>query len=64
MLDSHCENLWSDNSGNGMGCHTTSDYGEENGVLAKKLIISQQRLRSNILSLWIKNSLINDENAS
>ena len=25
-MNSHCENLWTDNSGNGLGRHTKEEY--------------------------------------
>ena len=41
--------------------HPTADYGAAANFPSKKLIISQQRLKSKNLSLWIKNSLTTDE---
>ena len=43
-----------------MGSHFTADYGSEEDVSYKQLIISQQLHRPKMLSLWIKNSLTTD----
>ena len=57
MIDSHCRNLWAKNSGEGMGRISTADYVSAPDDTAKQTLISQQRLRSKILVLWINNYL-------
>ena len=44
-----------------MGIQPTSDYGAESYDGEKHELISQQLLRSKVLSLWINNSLTTDE---
>ena len=61
-MDSHCGILWYDNSGADLGCHPTKNYAEGLDNAEKQAIISQQRLRSNMLGLWINNSLTTDYN--
>ena len=56
-MESHCETMWEDNSGSGLGRHLTSDYGTAADDDEKQALIYQQPLRSKITSLWIKNSL-------
>ena len=64
MVESHCENMWSNNSVAGLGRHPTADYGAAADFPSKQLIISQQRLRSEMLILWIKNLLTTGEKFS
>ena len=45
MVGSHCENMWSNNSGEYLGRHPTSEYVTEVDVPAKQLIIAHQSLR-------------------
>ena len=56
-MDSHCENLWADNSGSGIGHKNTSYYGGAEYVASNQVIIYQQHLIFNILSLWVKSLL-------
>ena len=60
MVDSHCEVMWANNSVVGLGCHPIEDYGSAVDFPVKHIIISQHRLRSNMIGLWIKKSLTND----
>ena len=60
MVDSHCEILWGDNSGSDLGCHPIANYAAGLDDTEEQSIITQQRLRSNIIFLWIKNSLTTD----
>ena len=60
MVNSHCEIMWDNNSGAGLGSHPKSDYGSAAGLPDKQGIITQQRLRPKILILWIKISLTTD----
>ena len=60
MVDSHCEILWYNNSGAGLGHHPTADYRASSDDTENQSIIDQQHLRSNILSLCINNSLTTD----
>ena len=60
MVDSCCENMWANNSGEGLGHHLTAGYGAAAEVPSKQLIISQHIIRSKMLSLCIKNSLTTD----
>ena len=60
MVDSHYEILWADNSGADLGHHPTSKYSAGIYDAEKQAIIAQQRLRSKMLGLWIKNSLTTD----
>ena len=46
MVDSQFENLWDTNSGSGLGCHPTEDYGAETYVPRNQAIIYQQSLSS------------------
>ena len=59
---SHCETLWTYNPGAALGHHPTEDYAEGLTNSQKHGIIDQQRLRPNILSLWIRISLTTDAN--
>ena len=54
---SHCENLWADNSGSGIGHKNTSYYGGAEYVASNQVIIYQQNLRFKILILWVKSLL-------
>ena len=56
-MDSHCEILWADHSGAGLGIHPTAIYEAGLDDPQNQAIISQQRLRSKMLGLWIKNYL-------
>ena len=60
LVDSHCEILWNDSSGAGLGHHPTSDYGSASNNASNKSIIAQRSLRSNMLGLCIMNSLTTD----
>ena len=60
MVASHCEILWADNSGSGLGIHPTSNYGAGLDDPEKQAIISQQRLSSNMIGLCINNYLTTD----
>ena len=60
MVDSQCEILWANNSGEIVGHHPIANYGESGYVPAKQEIISQHRLRPKMISLWIKNSMTAD----
>ena len=57
MVDSHYEILWDENSKANLGRHPTENYAAGLYYAYKQSIISQQRPRSNILVLCIKNSL-------
>ena len=57
MVDSHCEILWAENYGSDLGCHPTTNYSAGLYDVAKQSLINQKRLRSNMLRLWIKNSM-------
>ena len=59
MMDSHCEILWVDNPGAGLGHHTIADYGATANNAENQSIIAEQILRYKMLGLWIKNSLNN-----
>ena len=61
MVDSHCKIMWADKSGSGLGSHPISNYGVEIYNSEKKAAIAQQRLRSKMIGLWIKNSLTTDD---
>ena len=45
------------NSGVNLVCHPTEYYGSEVDDIENQALISQQSLSSNLISLWIKNSL-------
>ena len=53
--------MWANNSETGFVHHPASDYGAAEDVPENQEIIAQQRLRSKILSLCIKNSLATDD---
>ena len=57
MVDSHCEIVWSDNSGVGLGSHPTVNYGAGLDNPEKQAEFYEQRLMSKMLDLRIKNSL-------
>ena len=57
MMDSHCEIMWADNYGSYLGRHPTSNYASGINDSVKQAIINQQRLKSKMIGLWIKNSL-------
>ena len=61
MVDSHFEILWADKSVAGLRCHPTEYYGLAADDAETEAIITQQHLRSNMIGLWIKNSLTNYE---
>ena len=61
MVESHCEILWVNNSGAGLGIHHTSDYGAAADIPDKQAIIYQHCLRYRMLGLWIKNFLTTDD---
>ena len=52
--------MWATNSGAGLGHYSTAYYGSAAEVPAKYLFIYQDSIRSNMISLWIKNSLTTD----
>ena len=60
MVNSHCEILWDDNSGAGLGRHPTENH--EAGLEDPQNweIIDQQRLRSNVLGIWIEKYMTTD----
>ena len=60
-MDSQCENLWVEKSLSGIDRHPIEDYGESENSDSKQGIIYQQRLRYNIMTLCIRNSLTKDE---
>ena len=60
MVESHCDILWAKNLEACLGRHATEDYGTAPDEPAKQAIISEQRLMSNIIVLWIKNLLTTD----
>ena len=60
MVDSHCEIMWDDNSGADLGHHPTENCAAGLDDTEKQSIIVQQRLRSNMLGLWINNTLTTD----
>ena len=57
MADSHCEILWDDNSGAGLGRHPTENHEAGLDDPQNWAIIDQQRLSSNVLGIWIDKSL-------
>ena len=57
MVDPHCEILWYDNSLSYLGHYPTANYASGLYDVAKQSLINQKRLRSNMLGLWIKNSM-------
>ena len=57
MMDLHYEIPWAENSGANLGRQPTENYASGLDDAQKQGIISQKRLRSKILGLWIKNSL-------
>ena len=59
MVYSHCEILWSDDSGAGLGCYPTENYRSGLDDAAKQEAIDQKFLRSKILGLRINNYLAN-----
>ena len=59
--DSHCEIMWSNKSGAGLGFHPTAEHEAAPDVPVNQAIISQQRFRSNNLGLWIQNFLTTDD---
>ena len=61
MVESHFVILLDNNAWACLGSHTTADYGSSADVTAKQAIIYQQRLSSNILGIYVKNSLTNDD---
>ena len=61
IIDSHCEKLWANKSGAGLGHLPSADYGAATADTAKQALIYQKHLRSKILGLWINNSLTNED---
>ena len=57
MVYSHFEIPWADNSGSGLGSHPITNDVSGLDKPVKQAAINQQRLRSNILGLWIKKFL-------
>ena len=64
MLESHCEILWADSSRVILGSHLTANYTSGLDDLYIQETISQKRLRSKTLGIWIKNSLTTDAKRS
>ena len=60
MVDSHCEILWADNYGANLGRHPIENHAVGLDDAEKQAMISQQRLRFNMLGIYIKNSLTTD----
>ena len=60
VIYSHCENLWLENSGAGLGHHPRENYREAENYDSKQAIIDQQNLRCKFLSLWIRDTLTID----
>ena len=60
MVDSHCEILWADNYGANLGRHPIENHAAGLDDAEKQAMISQQRLRFNMLGIYIKNSLTTD----
>ena len=60
MIDSHCGKLWDNISVVGLGRLPTSDYRAAPYDSEKQAMISQQRHRSKMMGLWIKNFLITE----
>ena len=56
-MDSHCENLPANSTVSGLVYLTTVYYVSAPDDVSKQSLISQQRLSSKILGLWIKNYL-------
>ena len=56
MMDSHCEIMWSKNSGAGLEQNPTAFYGAAPNDQVKQTITPQQRLRYKNIGLCIKNS--------
>ena len=52
--------MWANNAGAGLEHSSTEDYGLAVDNNSNHIIISQQCLRSNMLSPWIKNVLTTD----
>ena len=59
IMESHCETLWK-KTGEVLWRHPIEYYRAAPGDSSKQAIMDQQRLRSRILILWIKNSLNTD----
>ena len=53
IVDEHCEILWADNSGAGLGRHPTANHGAGLDNLTKQAMIYQQCRRYKMLGLWI-----------
>ena len=60
MVESHCEILWADNSGENLGRQPTANYVAAIYDAEKQVIIAHKNLRYNMLCLCIKNSLTTD----
>ena len=60
MVESHCEILWADNSGENLGRQPTANYVAAIYDAEKQVIIAHKDLRYNMLCLCIKNSLTTD----
>ena len=60
MVDSHCEILWGDNSGAGLGLYPTASYGSGLDDPTNQAVTAQQRLRSKMVVLWINNYFTTD----
>ena len=57
MVDSHCEIMWSDNSGADLGRHPTENYAAGLDDAAKQAVMAKKRLRSKMLGIRTKNSM-------
>ena len=62
MVDPNCKILWADKYGADLGCHPTTNYASGLCDAAKQAVITQHRLRYNMLGLWINNYLTTDTN--
>ena len=60
MVDSHCEILWAENSGENLWRHPTENYAAGLDDASKQAIITQQCIRSKILGIFINNYLTSD----
>ena len=61
MMELHCEIMWANNPGAGLGQPPpTSDYGAAPDAPEKQAIISKYHLISKMLGTWINNLPITD----
>ena len=61
-MGSYHDFLWAENLGEGLGRHPTSNYGSVPDNPENQTVITEQRIRSNIIGLLIKKSLTTDTN--